>query len=128
MTADMRRRSFLSVPLYLALVSCAQPPRMVVFFNPNSATLDDAARGIVRDASAVAQAKPSATVWVLGFASPETGTVESNKALAQARAQSVADGLVAAGVPQTRIRVEPWGAISYGLTPTESRRVEIVVG
>ena len=65
---------------------------------------------------------------VLGFASPETGTVESNKALAQARAQTVADGLVAAGVPQARIHVEPWGAIAYGLTPMESRRVEIVIG
>ena len=124
----MQRRSFLFVLLCLALVSCAEPQRMVVLFNPNSAALDDAARGIVRDASAVAQAKPSTTVWVLGFAPPETGTAESNKALAQARAQSVADGLVAAGVPQARIRIEPWGAIPYGLTPTESRRVEIVVG
>ena len=74
------------------------------------------------------KANPSARVLVLGFASPETGTAESNKALAQARAQTVADGLVAAGVPQARIHVEPWGAIAYGLTPTESRRVEIVVG
>ena len=105
----MRRRPFLFVPLCLVLVLCASckstPPRMLVFFNPNSAALDDPARGIVRDASAVAKANPSATVQVLGFASPETGTVESNKALAQERAQSVADGLVAAGVPQARIRV-----------------------
>ena len=126
----MRRRPFLFVPLCLVLcASCkSTPPRMLVFFNPNSAALDDPARGIVRDASAVAQAKPSTTVWVLGFAPPKTGTAESNKALAQARAQSVADGLVAAGVPQTRIRIEPWRAMPYGLTPTESRRVEIVVG
>jgi outer membrane protein OmpA-like peptidoglycan-associated protein len=59
---------------------------------------------------------------------PETGTTEANKALAQARAQSVADGLVAAGVQQARIRIEPWGALTYGLTPIESRRVEIIVG
>jgi hypothetical protein len=31
-------------------------------------------------------------------------------------------------MPQARIRLEPWGALAYGLTPTESRRVEIVVG
>jgi cytochrome c oxidase subunit 2 len=101
---------------------------MVIFFNRDSAALDDAARGIVQQANSAAQANPSATVQVLGFASPETGTAESNKALAQQRAQSVADALVAAGVPQARIRIEPWGALPYGLTPTESRRVEIVVG
>jgi outer membrane protein OmpA-like peptidoglycan-associated protein len=125
----MRRRSFLSVALCLAVFACTgAPPRMVVFFGPDSASLDDAARGIIQQASAAAKANPSAPVRVVGFASPETGTTESNKALAQARAQSVADGLVAAGVPQARIRIEPWGAIPYGLTPTESRRVEIVVG
>jgi cytochrome c oxidase subunit II len=126
--SGMRRRSFLFLPLGLALVTCAQPTRMVVFFNPNSAGLDDPARAIIQQASAAAKANPSAMVQVVGFASPETGTAESNKALAQARAQGVADALVAAGVPQTRIRIEPWGAVLYGLTPTESRRVEIVLG
>jgi outer membrane protein OmpA-like peptidoglycan-associated protein len=130
--SGMRRRSFLSLPLCLSLVPCActstEPPRRVVFFSPNSAAVDDPARTIIQEASAAAKANPSARVLVLGFASPETGTVESNKALAQARAQTVADGLVAAGVPQARIHVEPWGAIAYGLTPMESRRVEIVIG
>jgi outer membrane protein OmpA-like peptidoglycan-associated protein len=100
---------------------------MVVFFNRDSAALDDAARGIIQRASAASAANPSATVRVRGFASPEIGTTVANKALAQARAQGVADGLVAAGVPQARIRVEPWGALLYGLTSIESRRVEIVV-
>jgi outer membrane protein OmpA-like peptidoglycan-associated protein len=100
---------------------------MVVFFNRDSVALDGAARGIIQQASTASGANPSATVRVRGFASPETGTAEANKALAQARAQSVADGLVAAGVPQARIRIEPWGALLYGLTPIESRRVEIVV-
>ena len=107
--------------------SCAQQPGMVIFFKRDSADLDDAARGIVQQASVAARASPSGAVTVLGFASPETGTAESNKTLAQARAQSVADALVADGVPQARIRVQPWGAIPYGLTPSESRRVEIIV-
>jgi outer membrane protein OmpA-like peptidoglycan-associated protein len=101
---------------------------MVVFFSRDSVVLDNAARGIIQHAGTVALANPPAPVTVVGFASPETGTVEENKALANARAQGVADALVAAGVPRERIRVQPWGALPYGLTPTESRRVEIVVG
>jgi outer membrane protein OmpA-like peptidoglycan-associated protein len=101
---------------------------MVVFFSRGSAVLDDAAHGIIQHAGTVALANPSSPVTVVGFASPETGTVEENKVIAGARAQGVADALVAAGVPRGRIRVQPWGALSYGLTPTESPRVEIVVG
>jgi len=94
---------------------------------PNSASLDDAALAIVQQAGTAARANPMAAVTVVGFASPETGTVESNKALALARAQAVANALAAAGVAQDRIRIEPWGARAYGVTPTESHRVEIVV-
>ena len=127
----MRRWMFLSVSLCLTVLllpSCAQRPGMVVFFSRDSVVLDGAARGIIQDAGTVALANPSAPVTVVGFASPETGTVEENKALAGARAQGVADALVAAGVPRERIRVQPWGALPSGLTPTESRRVKIVVG
>jgi cytochrome c oxidase subunit 2 len=120
----------LSIPLAAALAlcaSCAQHPATVVFFKPNSASLDDTALAIVQQASSAARANSTAAVTVVGFASPETGTVESNKALAQARAQAVANALVAAGVAQERIRIQPWGARAYGLTPIESHRVEIVV-
>ena len=65
---------------------------------------------------------------VRGFAAPDAGTAEFNKVLAQARAQNVADALVTAGVPKSRIQITSRGAVSFSLMPTESRRVEIVVG
>jgi outer membrane protein OmpA-like peptidoglycan-associated protein len=65
---------------------------------------------------------------VLGFAAPDTGTAAFNRALAQARAQNVADGLVAADVEQGRVRIKSRGAVPFEQMPTESRRVDIVVG
>ena len=117
-----------------ALAACTtgpimlQQPRAVVFFTADSAGLDAPARTVIANAAARANDSPGATVRVLGFAAPDTGTAAFNRILAQARAQAVADGLVADGVPQRLVLIQSRGAVPYEQMPTESRRVEILVG
>ncbi|HYZ64907.1 MAG TPA: OmpA family protein [Acetobacteraceae bacterium] len=128
----MHRRVLLAAPIVLAACTAAPPSAparsVVVFFTADSAALDDPARNAVREAAGVARANPAGVVRVRGFAAPDTGTAAFNRSLAQTRAQAVADGLVAAGVPATRIRIESRGAVPYELMPTEARRVEIAIG
>lgn len=132
-----RRRFLLAASLLSGLAACTTGPMpvgsggaepAVVFFTADSALLDEPARAIIRQVAETARANPSAPVRVRGFAAPDTGSPAFNSTLARARAQNVADGLVAAGVPQGRVRVESRGAIPFEMMPTESRRVEIVVG
>lgn len=132
----MRHRSLAGLaPTLLAglsLAGCAardaEPPRpaAVVFFTEESVALDDAARRVIGDAAAQARGRPG-PVRVLGFAGA-AGSVGFNRALSDARARQVADGLRDAGVAADRIRVEPRGPVAFEAIPTESRRVEIVVG
>ena len=65
---------------------------------------------------------------VRGFATPDGGSPGFNRSLAETRARHVADQLVAAGVDRSRIRLESRGPVAFELMPTESRRVEIIVG
>lgn len=133
----MIRRRLLAVPLLLGLAACqAPPPRMaeagtapvrVVFFNQDSAALDEGGLAVVREAAAAARAAPRAPVAVLGFAGP-VGSQGYNQALSDARARHVADELVAAGVEPARIAIRPRGPVPFEQMPTESRRVEIRIG
>jgi len=126
-------------PLLLGLVACQAPvpdvpsnpeafQPAVIFFSDDSAELDTQARDIVGRAAAEALSEPTARVRVLGFASSESGTAEYNKSLSQKRAGAVVDGLVGAGVDRSRVFLEPIGAVAFGLSPLEGRRVEILIG
>jgi outer membrane protein OmpA-like peptidoglycan-associated protein len=124
------RRLLLITPILAAISACTHsenPQGLVVFFTADSAGLDDSAQAVIKQAADLARSNPSATVRVLGFAANDTGTADYNHTLALARARNVADGLVAAGVPQSRVRIQSRGAVSFEMVPTESRRVEIVI-
>jgi len=127
------RRHLLLAALPLLLAGCqATPPgpaaRTVVFFNADSAALDENAQEIVAQAATIAKDRPGAGVRVRGFAAPDSGTPAFNKSLAAARAQHVADHLMASGVARGRIRIESRAAVPFESFPTEARRVEIVIG
>lgn len=131
----MRRRLSLAALLLLGLAACQAPttrpaPVTVVFFNEDSAALDENAQAIVTQAAGLAKERPGVPVRVRGFAANDAGTRRFNRALAEARAQHVADHLVEAGVDRSRIRIEPRGAIAATdpSFPTEARRVDIVIG
>jgi outer membrane protein OmpA-like peptidoglycan-associated protein len=127
------RRLLALAALPLLLAACETPQanspseRYVVFFTQDSAALDAAGEQIVAQAATRAKAATSQPVTVLGFAGP-AGSAAFNQALSDARARHVADHLVAAGVARSRIRVVPRGPVPFDFIPTESRRVEIVVG
>jgi outer membrane protein OmpA-like peptidoglycan-associated protein len=128
----MHRRILIAASL-AALSGCVQHPpgparSIIVFFTADSASLDAQAQNAIRQAADSARADPSAVAHVRGFAAPDTGTAAFNRSLSRTRAQAVADGLVTAGVAPGRIRIESRGAVPFELMPTESRRVEIVIG
>ena len=126
----------LIVPSLSLVTGCAQTPSqvapatttVVVFFTADSAALDTAAQEAINKAAETAKQHPNATVHVRGFAAPDAGSTAFNRALSRTRAEGVVDSLVNAGVPRMRIIAETRGAVAFDLMPTESRRVEIVVG
>jgi outer membrane protein OmpA-like peptidoglycan-associated protein len=127
------RRLLAAAALPLLLAACeatttaGTPPRFVVFFTEDSAALNENGEQVVIAAAAAAKSAPAAPVRVLGYAGP-AGSVAFNRALSDARARQVADELVKAGVGQARIQISPRGPVPFDSSPTESRRVEIVVG
>lgn len=133
----MFRRSLFATCL-LTVAGCAQmspPPTpalatrtVVVFFTADSAALDQAAQSAIAEAANTAKQRPNATIRVRGFAAPDAGSPAFNQSLANTRAQGVADALVQAGVPRIQLRMESRGAVAYEMMPTESRRVEILIG
>lgn len=128
----MRRRLLAAALPMLALAACQTPgpapaSRSVVFFTADSAALDENAASLVSEVAERAKANPSAPVRIRGFTAPE-GSAGFNRSLAEARARNVADVLVAAGIDRSRIRVEPRGPVAFEMIPTESRRVEILLG
>ena len=129
----MYRRALIAASILL-LSACApqqaapKARTIVVFFTADSASLDAPAQSAIAQAAELARANPSAPVRVRGFAAPDSGSAAFNKSLSETRAHAVSDGLANAGVPRARIRVEPRGSVPFELQPTESRRVEIVIG
>ncbi len=141
----MLRRSALAalaapLPLLAALAACQsrsggearaarQRPLPVVFFTDDSAAMGPEARAVIAEAAERARARPGVPVAVRGFTAPEGNPSPAfSRALAEARAQNVADALVAGGVPRDRIRVQPRGPVPFEMMPVESRRVEIHLG
>ena len=136
----MLRRSVLAAaPLLPALAACQsssggeaqtrQRALPVVFFTDESAAMGPEARAVIAGAAERARARPGVPVAVRGFTAPDSAASPAfSRALAEARAQNVADALVAGGVPRDRIRVQPRGPVSFEMMPVESRRVEIHVG
>ena len=137
----MLRRSTLAVPLcLLALAACQSPPGggeararqraiPVVFFTEESAAMGPEARAVIAEAAERARARPGVPVAVRGFAASDNASSPAfSRTLAEARAQNVADALMAGGVSRDRIRVQPRGPVPFEMMQVEARRVEIHVG
>jgi outer membrane protein OmpA-like peptidoglycan-associated protein len=139
----LHRRSALAVAVPLSMLALAgcrsraegrdararQRALPVVFFTDDSAAMGPEARAVVAGAAERARAQPGVPVSVRGFTAPEGNQSPAfSRALAEARAQNVADALVAGGVPRDRIRVQPRGPVPFEMMPVESRRVEIHLG
>lgn len=79
-----------------------------VYFALDSSALDDLARATLDRNAKLMRDNSAWTVTIAGHCD-ERGTVEYNQALGERRANSVRDYLVAAGVPESRLRT-----VSYG--------------
>ena len=110
-----------------ATAGCAQygpqVPTYVVFFTPDSISLDDPAYGVIADAAVAAATVPRNKIYVAGYADAR-GTPKALHDLTLRRAQAVAAGLTAKGVDSSRIVLEAKGH-EGGDPGIESRRVEI---
>ena len=110
-----------------ATAGCAQygpqVPTYVVFFTPDSTSLDAPANSVIADAATAAATVPGRKVYVAGYADAR-GTPQALHDLTLRRAQAVAAGLTAKGVASSRIVLEPKGH-DGGDPGIESRRVEI---
>ncbi len=135
----LRRPMLAAVPSLLAFAACRsrsggeararQRALPVVFFTDDSAAMSPEARAVVAEAAERARARPGVPVAVRGFTAPDgVASPAFSRALAEARAQNVADALAANGVARDRIRVQPRGDVPFEMMPVESRRVEIHVG
>jgi outer membrane protein OmpA-like peptidoglycan-associated protein len=124
-------RRFFAVGLMLGLAGCVTDEgassRYVVFYQQWSAQLDSSAQSVVNGAAAFAKRHPTQPVYVVGYADPD-GSPQANIDISSARAQVVADALIANGVAPERIRRNAQGTTNFTGTSQESRRVEIDVG
>jgi outer membrane protein OmpA-like peptidoglycan-associated protein len=101
-----------------------------VYFDTGSAALGDDDRATLDEVSAFLSQYPIATVVITGFADTQ-GSLEANRALAQRRAQAVAQALRGLGGPLAgSVAVvavgEPEGAADSEAN-SENRRVEVLV-
>jgi OOP family OmpA-OmpF porin len=104
----------------------------LVFFDWNSADLNERARQIIGEAAQQARAQRTTRIEVAGHAD-RSGTVQYNQALSQRRAETVAAELVRRGVAREEIEVTAFGE-THPLVPTadnvrepQNRRVEIII-
>lgn len=102
-----------------------------VTFTSNSAALTGPARAALRSVARRLVASPGVVLRISGHADT-VGTPAANRALSEKRARVVSAFLVAAGVPETRLRVSWFGQarpVASNSTPAgraANRRVELV--
>jgi OmpA-OmpF porin, OOP family len=138
MTSGFRRLFQLALLLPLLVVvtavSAQQPantanreiPRFLVYFDEFSANLSDEAKSVIADAAKRARETGARAVVVQARASA-TGTVETNKYLAQTRSSIVTDQLVEDGIARTMIKQEPIGQTGSSDPTVYNRRVDIIL-
>ena len=100
-----------------------------IYFDTGSAVLGDDDQAALEEVSGFISEYPIATVVITGYADTQ-GSLEANRALAQRRAQAVAQALRGLGGPAGSVSVvavgEPEGAADAEANQ-ENRRVEILV-
>ena len=101
-------------------------PRFLVYFDEFSAFLSDEAKTIIAEAATRARETGARRIVVQARASA-TGTVETNKYLAQTRSSIVTDQLEADGIARAMIRQEPIGQTGSNDPTVTERRVDIIL-
>ncbi|MGX8009547.1 OmpA family protein [Mesorhizobium sp. ORM8.1] len=79
-----------------------------IYFRPASVRLDAKSRPLLKEVEGVVGKCPTLKVEVSGYTDSD-GSPEANKALSERRAKSVADALVADGIPRNQISAAGYG-------------------
>lgn len=114
------------------LLAQNQPSRFVVFFDLGSATLNEEALSVVREAATEFRNTGSARISVRGH-TDTSGSADFNQALSERRQQAVTNELIRLGVPADAIVGQAFGetdlAVSTpdGVPEAQNRRVEIEI-
>ena len=143
----MIRSLFAIVAIAFAVAACDQAPQQanpapppaplpmkywMVFFDTNSATLNDKAASTVAEAAGIAKSMANSAVTVTGFTDTD-GSPAYNMALSLRRAQAVKAALVASGVSAAAVTISGKGeegrlvATPDQTTMESNRRVQVVV-
>ena len=77
--------------------------------------------------SQILKENPEAKIAITGYADSKTGTAEVNRSLSQKRAQVVADMLIKAGIPASRITSAGTGSDKDASASPESNRVAVCI-
>ncbi|MFA9439925.1 cytochrome c oxidase subunit II [Uliginosibacterium sp. sgz301328] len=95
-----------------------------VYFDSSKDRLDDAGKAAIRVAADWLAANADARVTITGY-TDKTGRLDKNQELAKNRAVAVRDTLVADGVAENRIVMQPPALVTEGGDGRAGRRVEI---
>ena len=104
----------------------AKPPNVRVYFDSKMTNIDDKDRLAIAPVLAYLTTNPTAKAVISGFHDPR-GKKEMNEALAKARATSVRDVLIAAGIAEARIDLRKPQETTGSGDNAEARRVELSV-
>jgi outer membrane protein OmpA-like peptidoglycan-associated protein len=123
-------RRLLCLALLFGLAGCAGlpffgHPRYVVFFKPNSSSLDQPAQTVVASAARAAKNNPLMKITVTGAADTD-GNTPDNIRLSDARASAVATALIADGVAAGRVRAEGLGEVGSPPASEQASRRAII--
>jgi len=113
---------------------CEGPPApaYLVYFDWNKVSLRPSYKARIAEAAAESRSSHSNSIYVWGY-TDSSGSATYNQLLSIRRAKTVADELVADGVPRSELRIRGYGA-GHQLQPTgpnvrspSNRLVEIVL-
>lgn len=118
-------RRLLPIVILSLLAGCANVParKYVVFFSPNSATLDEAAQNVVTEAAQIAERYPAGILKIEGYAAAGKD-LSADELLAIDRTKVVSKQLVSDGVAENRLRQQPRPTTGEDKS-VAARRVEI---
>lgn len=127
--ADGRARSIAAdatdVSTRFAAAMAARPPgaRIILYFNKASEPVRDVT-GPIDNLVAEVKAKSTYRIDIIGH-TDQTGSEKANMKIGRARAQVIADRLIAAGVPADRITVQSKGSSEPAVKRKNRRVVEL---
>lgn len=108
------------------VVKKEEPLKETIFYAIRSSETD--VEAIIKKVVDWCNEYPAKQVSVQGYADKGTGNAKLNVGYAKARAQKVADAIIAAGVAKSRVQVESFGDTVQPFAENDKNRCVIIIG